>query len=107
MEERIDDFLPSEEESTRELNRLLAEMEGESVVSWLKGRRDDRLYQAVERLRKNFYHLWRVLDELYLSPHSDPSRLELWRRAPEGSAECRKARRRDEAIEVLITAVSD
>ena len=40
------------------------------------------LDEAMERLRKNFYHLWKVLDELYLSPrYADPSKLELWRQA--------------------------
>jgi hypothetical protein len=66
-----------------------------------------RALEALERLRKNFYHLWKVLDELYLSEHADASKLERWRQAPQGSQEWRKARQHDEALEVLITAVSD
>jgi hypothetical protein len=66
-----------------------------------------RALEALERLRKNFYHLWKVLDELYLSEHADASNLERWRQAPQGSQEWRKARQHDEALEVLITAVSD
>jgi hypothetical protein len=107
MEDRLDDILGSEEEQTRELNRLLAQMERERVVDWLRDRKDDRLYQATERMQKNFFHLWKVLEELYLSPHSDPSKLHAWRQAPEGSEEWRKAKQHDQAIEVLIAAVSE
>jgi hypothetical protein len=35
----------------------------------------------LERLRKNFYHLWKVLKEV----EADPSLPERWRRAPRGS----------------------
>jgi hypothetical protein len=82
VEERIDALLPSEEDSTRELNRLLAEMENR---------------EPLERLRKNFYHLWKALREA----REDPTRLEEWRRAPVGSQEWRKAVFYEEAMRLL------
>ena len=32
-------------------------------------------------------HLWEVLNRLHLANDADPSKLEQWRRAPEGSQE--------------------
>jgi hypothetical protein len=79
---------------------------GDEVLRWLRTRREDALYQTVERMRKNFYHLWKVLDELYLAPRSDPSKLEAWRSAEEGSQEWRKARFHDQAVDILMRATS-
>jgi hypothetical protein len=62
------------------------------------------LRQPLERLRKNFYQLWKPLYELYLGEYANPILLEHWRRAQEGSQEWRKARFHDEAIEVLLVA---
>ena len=64
---------------------------------------DERVEPALERLRKNFYHLWKVLQE----SQCDPSLVERWRRATERSEEWRKARQYDEAVTVLRVALSD
>ncbi len=51
----------------------------------------------MERLRKNHYHLWKVLQEW----REDPARLVEWRRAPRGSQELRKANFYEQALRVL------
>jgi hypothetical protein len=43
--------------------------------------------EALERLRENFYHLWKALCEA----REDPTRLVEWKNAPRGSQEWRKA----------------
>jgi hypothetical protein len=57
---------------------------------------------ALERLRKNFYHLWKVLKEA----EADPSLPERWRRAPRGSQEWRKAIFYVQGLRVLEVSVS-
>jgi hypothetical protein len=59
--------------------------------------------EALERLRKNHYHLWKVLKEA----EADPSLPERWRQAPRGSQEWRKAIFFEQAIWVLEVALSD
>jgi hypothetical protein len=61
------------------------------------------LDEALERLRKNHYHLWKPLIEA----REDPTRLEEWRRAPRGSQEWRKARHLDAALRVLSASIND
>jgi hypothetical protein len=56
----------------------------------------------MERLRKNFYPLWKV----YREAHTDPTLPERWREAPEGSQERRKAIFYEQALRVLEAAVS-
>lgn len=48
------------------------------------------LGHALERLRKNFYHLWQVLEELRSAPPQDcppDALLREWRRVPKPSLE--------------------
>lgn len=80
------------------------ELAREDILHLLQGLNTDPLYQALERMKKNSYHLWKVLNELYLSPHSDSSKLGAWRISPEGSQERRKALFHDKAIELLLVA---
>jgi hypothetical protein len=54
----------------------------------LRSTEDERVEHALEELRKNFYHLWKVLEEA----RHDPSLIEEWRQAPEHSQGWRKAR---------------
>jgi hypothetical protein len=66
------------------------------------------LGHALERLRKNFYHLWQVLEELRSAPpqYSPPdSLLREWRRVPEPSQEWRKALFYQQAVDVLAVAL--
>ncbi len=69
---------------------------------------DVALERALERLRKNFYHLWRVLEELRSSPRPRPapdSLLRDWRGAQKPSQEWRKALFYEQAIDVLTVAL--
>ena len=59
---------------------------------------------AMERLRKNFYHLWQVLGELRSSPSPD-ALLREWRGAQKPSQEWRKALFYETAIDVLSVAL--
>ena len=105
--ERELERLISEASPEGRLQRALDELTYQRVVSWLRGRRVQRLHQAVERMRMHRWHLWNVLRRLYLSPHADPSKLREWREAPEGSQEWRWAKQHDEALEILLAAVRD
>ena len=64
--------------------------------------RPHTLDEAMERLRKNHYHLWKAFCEV----RKDPTRLEEWRRAPRGSQEWRKAIFYEQAIRVLEVCMS-
>lgn len=77
-----------------EASRRLSEPEG-----------DHELHAALERIRVDQPHLWDVLHRLHLSDDADPSRLEEWRRAPEGSQEDIWAAHYDEAMGVLAMAL--
>src|SRR5919112_4881468 len=48
---------------------------------------DQELHAALERMRVDHPHLWGVLHRLHFADDADPSKLEQWRRAPEGSQE--------------------
>ena len=66
------------------------------------------LRHALERLRKNFYHLWQVLEELRSAPpqYSPPDALlREWRRVPKPSLEWRKALFYEHAMNVLAVAL--
>ena len=52
-------------------------------------------------MRVDHPHLWGVLYRLHLAHDADPSKLEEWRRAPEGSQEDILATHYDEAMRVL------
>ncbi len=90
-------------EHERDISRVLEELAREDILNRLRTR-DGSLDAPLERLRKNFYQLWKPLHELYLGEHADPILLEVWRLAPEGSQEWRKAREHDDAIELLMIA---
>jgi hypothetical protein len=59
------------------------------------------MHAALERMRVDHPHLWGVLHRLHLAHDADPSKLEEWRRAPEGSQEDILATHYDEAMCVL------
>jgi hypothetical protein len=61
------------------------------------------LGEALERLRKNLYPLWKV----YREAHSDPTLPGRWREAPEGSQGWRKWRQHEHALRVLEAARSE
>ena len=66
------------------------------------------LGHALERLRKNFYHLWQVLEELRsAAPQYSPpdALLREWRRVPKPSLEWRKALFYEHAMDVLAVAL--
>jgi hypothetical protein len=62
---------------------------------------DHELHTALERMRVNHQHLWEVLQRVHLAHNADPSKLEEWRRAPEGSEENIWAEHYDKAMRVL------
>ena len=64
---------------------------------------DHELHAALGRMRDEHPHLWEVLHRLHLSHDADPSKLEEWRRAPEGSQEEIWAEHYDEAMGILAT----
>jgi hypothetical protein len=59
--------------------------------------------EAIERLMKNHYPLWRTLRE----KEGDPSLLYEWREAPPGSQGWRKWRQHEQALRVLRASMSD
>lgn len=61
------------------------------------------LDEAMERLRKNWYPLWRVMVEV----REAPAVVEEWRRAPRGSMEWRKSVQHEHALRVLRASMSD
>ena len=72
----------------------------------LTDRRTEELLEkeeALDRLRKNLYHLWKTLKEA----REDPTLPGRWSRAPEGSQEWRKARQLGQALEVLKVSLSE
>ena len=72
----------------------------------LTNRRTEELLEkeeALDRLRKNFYRLWKTLKEA----REDPTLPGRWSRAPEGSQEWRKARQHGQALEVLRVFLSE
>ncbi len=62
---------------------------------------DMELEEALERLRKNFYQLWKPLKEY----QDDPEVLEEWAAAPRHSPERAKALMFDEGLRVLDVAM--
>ena len=65
---------------------------------------DHELHAALVRMRANHPHLWEVLHRLHLSHDADLSKLEEWRRVPEGSQEEIWAAHYDKAMGVLAMA---
>jgi hypothetical protein len=66
---------------------------------------DHELHAALERMRVDHPHLWEVLHRLHLAHDADPSKLEEWRRAPEGRQEEIWASHYDKAMSVLQMAL--
>jgi hypothetical protein len=62
---------------------------------------DHELHTALDRMRVHHPHLWEVLHRVHLAHDADPSKLEQWRRAPEGSQEDIWAEHYDKAMGVL------
>ena len=62
---------------------------------------DHELHSALERMRVHHPHLWEVLHRVHLAHDAEPSKLEEWRRAPEGSREDTLAENYDRAMAVL------
>lgn len=48
---------------------------------------DHELHSAMERMKEHHPHLWSVLHRVHFARDIDPSKLDEWRRAPEGSPE--------------------
>jgi hypothetical protein len=48
---------------------------------------DHELHSVLERMRVHHPHLWEALHRVHFSHEAGPSRLEDWRKAPEGSQE--------------------
>jgi hypothetical protein len=84
----------SDDSAKQEALKRLSEPEG-----------DHELHSALERMKEHHPHLWEVLHRVHLSHDADPSRLEEWRRAPEGSQEDIWAEQYDEAVGTLEVAL--
>jgi hypothetical protein len=66
---------------------------------------DHELHATLERMKVHHPHLWEVLHRVHLAHDAEPSKLEEWRRAPEGSQEDIWAEHYDEAMGVLAMAL--
>jgi hypothetical protein len=62
---------------------------------------DHELHATLERMKVHHPHLWEALHRVHLAHDADPSKLEEWRRAPEGSQEEILAQHYDKAMGVL------
>jgi hypothetical protein len=77
----------------------------EALMRLSEARGDHELHAALERMRVDRPQLWEVHHRLHLAHDADPSKLEEWRRAPEGSQEQTWAAHYDEAMGVLAMAL--
>ena len=66
---------------------------------------DHELHSALERMKQHHPHLWRALHVVHFSDDADPSRLEEWRKAHEGSQEEIWAEHYDESMGTLAVAL--
>ena len=78
----------------QEAKRRLSEPEG-----------DHDLHSALERMKEHHPHLWQALHKVHFSDDADASKLEEWRKAPEGSQEEIWAEHYDEAMGTLAVAL--
>ncbi len=62
----------------------------------------DEELRRLERLRRFCFRRWAALDELYLTPAPDPTKLERWREAPPHSLGSCKAADHDRALDTLL-----
>jgi hypothetical protein len=90
VEEGRENVSEGDNPAKEEALRRLSEPEG-----------DHELHTALERMRLDHPHLWGVIHRLHLAHDADPSKLEEWRRAPEGTREDALAAHYDEAMRVL------
>jgi len=90
VQEGRDAVSERDDPAKEEVLRRLSEPEG-----------DHELHTALERMRLDHPHLWGVLHRLHLAHDAGPKKLEVWRRAPEGSREDALAAHYDEAMRVL------
>ncbi len=67
---------------------------------------DEEVDRALDRMRKNHYHLWIVVEEVRASADPDALLLE-WGEAPKGSIGWRKALSYEDALDLLRVALSD
>ena len=101
--ERKSDMESEGRERTLSERDYLAKEEALRRLSEPEG--DHELHAALARMRESHPHLWEVIHRVHLSRDVDPSRLEEWRRAPEGSQEDIWASHYDEAMGVLAMAL--
>ncbi len=66
---------------------------------------DHELHSALERLKEHHPHLWKALHRVHFSGDVDPSKLDEWRRAPEGSQEYDLVEHYDRALGYLGVAL--
>ena len=64
---------------------------------------DHELHSVLERMKVHHPHLWEALHRVHFSREAGPSRLEDWRKAPEGSQEEIWAEHYDETMGILAT----
>ncbi len=93
------------DESEREVKRILARLEeqkNEEILRRLEDP-DPELQAALDRLRKNYYNLYKAVR----SYQEDPRRLSMWKAAEKPSPEWRQGFYFDAALRVLAAALSD
>lgn len=78
----------------QEAKRRLSEPEG-----------DHELHAAMEGMKDRHPHLWNVLHRVHFARDIDPSELDAWRRAPEGSPESDLVDHYDRALGYLGVAL--
>ena len=66
---------------------------------------DHELHSALERMKEHHSHLWNALHRVHFSDDIDPSKLDEWRRAPEGSQENNLVDHYDRALGYLGLAL--
>jgi hypothetical protein len=81
-------------EARQEAKRRLSEPEG-----------DHELHSAMERMKEHHPHLWNALHRVHFARDIDPSELDAWRRAPEGSPENNLVDHYDRALGYLGVAL--
>ena len=62
---------------------------------------DHELHSVLDRMKVHHPHLWEALHRVHLSDEACPSKLEEWRRAPDGSQEGIWTEYYDEAMGIL------
>jgi hypothetical protein len=85
--------------------RIMSEREypdkGEALKRLSEPEGDHELHTTLERMKEHHPHLWEVLHRVHLTHDADPSKVEEWRSAPEGSQENIWAEHYDDAMAVL------